>query len=307
MKRVIFLGTPLIALYALKALMKIDDLEIVAVVAQPDRMLDRKKQIQYLEVKQYCVDNNLLIYQPEKISEIKQEIIDLKPDLMITCAYGQFIPDSILEIPTIGSFNFHASLLPKWRGGAPIHWAVINNDSTTGWTLMKMVKKMDAGDYCAQEVVDVDTYETTESLYNKLCLGLDKFVKDNIAKLWDKNTTWIPQDESKVTLGLNIKKEDRIIDFSKGCVSVDCLVRGLYSKPIALWINKGVEIKVYSAKKSNIKSTTKPGTINQITKEGIFVSTSDFDIIFTKIQLPSKNVVEVNQVYHNESFKKELM
>lgn len=307
MTKIVFLGTPLIAKYALETIYNMDGFDVIAVVSQPDRCLNRKKEIQYLEVKQYCLDKNITIYQPEKIIEIKEELERLKPDLLITCAYGQFIPTSILEIPTYGSYNFHASLLPKLRGGAPIHWAIINGEKETGWTLMRMVKKMDAGDFCAQKITKIDINETTETLYNKLCESLKTFIQENLTKLIFNDTKWIEQDEKNVTFGLNIKKENRIINFNKTCVEIDRLIRGLYPKPIAIWNNKNNEIKVFEAEISNIKSKTIPGTINKIDKKGIYISTIDNDIILKTIQLPNKNKVVVNQVYHNESFKKEII
>lgn len=301
-KRILFMGTPEIAKEALLTLLEIKDLEIVGVVSQPDRNFDRKKNIIFSPVKQTCIKKNIIIYQPEKISEIYDDLNKLNLDAIITCAYGQFIPEKIILIPKYGTFNFHGSLLPKLRGGAPIHWAIINNEKITGWTLMKTIKEMDAGDYCSQYKINIDKNENTSSLYKKMTSVLKKFIVENIMMLFDKNTLWIKQDHSKATFAYNIQKKDKIIDFNKNANLVNSQIRGLLNTPTPIWKINNLEIKIFDSKISNLKSKTKPGEINKITKEGIFVSTNDFDVIFSIIQIPNKSKINISEVYKNESF-----
>lgn len=301
-KRVIFFGTPAIAKSALEYLMQVENIEVVAVVCQPDRELNRKKEIIFQPVKQFAIEKNIPLYQPEKIIEIKSELINLNPDAIITCAYGQFVPTSILEIPKYGAFNLHASLLPKLRGGAPIHWAIINQETKTGWTLMKMVKEMDAGDYCDQMVCEIEPNETMSSLYQKLSDLLEPFILFYLPRIFYNDTKWIQQNANDVTFAYNIKKEDRYLDFNLDAKSIDAKIRGLNAKPIALWNFKNLDIKVYEAQilDSNHNSTNK---IISLSKDGILISTSTNDILLKVIQLPNKEKVEISQIYHNEFYK----
>lgn len=301
-KRVIFFGTPAIAKSALEYLMEVENIEVVAVVCQPDRELNRKKEIVFQPVKQFAIEKNIPIFQPEKIIEIKDEIANLNPDAIITCAYGQFVPTSILEIPKYGSFNLHASLLPKLRGGAPIHWAIINQETKTGWTLMKMVKEMDAGYYCDQMVCEIEPSETMSSLYKKLSDLLEPFILFYLPRIFYPDTQWIKQNPDEVTFGYNITKNDRYLDFNLDAKSIDAKIRGLNNKPIALWKFKDLDIKVYESKILDSNHNL-ANQIISFSKEGILVSTSTNDILLTSIQLPSKEKVEVSQIFHNDFYK----
>lgn len=291
---VIFMGTPQIACDVLSELVNLKDVNLLGVICQPDREFDRKKNIIYSPVKQFCLEHNLKIYQPEKISSLYEELSTQKIDLFITCAYGQFIPEKIINLATIGSFNLHASLLPLLRGGAPIHWAIINGFKETGITLMRMVKKMDAGAIIKQKSCLVEPNETTSTLTKKLASLACEVLRDN----WDllsnsemikKNE--IEQNELDATFGLNITKDDMQINFNKNANEISSLVRGLYDKPIARWNYNGIEIKVYSIEITNFKSTLTPGAIVRFDKTGLFISTKDFDIKITSLKLPGKNIV----------------
>ena len=293
--KVIFMGTPEIGSYVLQSLLDLK-LDVIAVVCQPDRLLNRKKEIVYQPVKQLALDHNIQVFQPEKVKEITEQIRELKPDVIITCAFGQFINKEILEIPTYGCFNVHASLLPKLRGGAPIHWAIINGEKKSGMTLMKMVSKMDAGDIISQMECDIDEFETMRSLYQKLSKLGYEIIQRDFNKLVDKNLVSIPQNEDEVTFGYNITKEQQILNFDLTCQEVDQWIRGLYDKPMAIWQYKDNNIKVHEAFKTTRKSEFEPGTISLIDKTGIYVCTKDFDIRLSVIQLPNKNALSVNQI-----------
>lgn len=303
---VIFMGTPQIACEVLNELVNLKDVNLLGVICQPNREFDHKKNIIYSPVKQFCLDHNIKTYQPEKISSLYEELSTLKIDLFITCAYGQFIPEKIINLATIGSFNLHASLLPLLRGGAPIHWAIINGFKETGITLMRMVKKMDAGAIIKQKSCSIEPNETTSTLTKKLATIACEVLKENWNLLSSPKAikkSEIEQNDLEATFGLNITKDNMQIDFNKSAHEIDCLVRGLYDKPIARWNYKTIEIKVYSIEVTNNKSQLKPGSIVKFDKNGLLVSTKDFDIRITSLQLPGKNIVDpVSLVNGNNPF-----
>lgn len=297
MLRVIFMGTPLIGKYALEALLELkDDIEVVGVVCQPDREFNRKKEVVYSKVKELALEKNLRIFQPEKISLIKDDLLALKPDLLVTCAFGQFIPNDILAIPKYKPINLHASLLPKLRGGAPIHWAIINGEKKTGISLMEMVKKMDAGPYFVQYECDITNTDTMSSLYDKLCLLVKKVIHKELLKAIAADAKWIEQDEALATFGYNVKKEDCFIDFNEPVFKVDCLIRGLYNKPLAIWTFDGLNIKVHEAQITDNVAHQSPGEIVKVSKNGIEIACQDYNILLTKIQLPNKNAMYVKDI-----------
>ena len=293
--RVIFMGTPSIGASVLKALVDLK-LNIIGVISQPDKEMDRKKNIIFSSVKTMALENNIPIFQPEKIKDITNEIKNLNPDIIITCAYGQFINKEILSIPKFGCINVHASLLPKLRGGAPIHWAIINQETKTGVSLMDMIQKMDAGDVYLQYECNIENNETYDSLYQKLSSLAYKIVYENFSNLINGKLSKTPQNESNVTFGYNIKKEQTIINFNQNVNNVDAWIRGLSFKPTAIWKYKNQNIKILEAHKTDIKSNFVPGTISQIDKHGISICTNDYDIIITKIQLPNKNPNTISQI-----------
>lgn len=296
MTKVIFMGTPKISVKVLEAICSFNNVQLLMVVSQPDKQTDRKKAIVYSPVKKYCLDNQITIIQPNKIIDAYDEIKNTHPDIVITCAYGQFVPQKILDLPTIGCFNLHASLLPKLRGGAPIHWSIINGDCVTGVTLMKMVLQMDAGDIISQKECLIEQNETTKSLTLKLADLAAEVLKDNWTNLVMQKYASVPQDSRAATFGYNISKQDMVVDFNKSCQQIDCLIRGLYDKPIAVWQYKDMAIKIHEAHPTNIVSNLPPGTISKVDKTGVYVATSDFDLQITKLQLPNKNVVAIHEL-----------
>ena len=296
MTKVIFMGTPEISVKVLEAICSFNNVQLLMVITQPDKQVDRKNTIVYSPIKKYCLDNNLKLIQPIKISDAYEEIKNANPDIIITCAYGQFIPQKILDLPEMGCFNLHASLLPKLRGGAPIHWSIINGETKTGVTLMKMILQMDAGDIISQKECIIDQNETTKSLTIKLADLAAMVLKDNWQNLVTKKYKSVPQDSQDATFGYNISKQDMIIDFNKSCHQIDCLIRGLYDKPIAVWNYQNLTIKIHEAYPTKFISQSQPGLITKIDKTGIYVATSDFDLQITKLQLPNKKVLTVKEI-----------
>ena len=301
--RIIFCGTPLIASKILQTLLDLKA-NVIACISQPDRELDRKKNIIFSETKKITIDNNIKLFQPEKISTIYNEINELKPDLIITCAYGQFITENILNIPKIGAINIHTSLLPELRGGAPIHHAIIKNKSKTGVSLMKMIKKMDAGDILFQKEVEISSEDTYDDLYLKLMQTSSDMIKDHLHDIIFENYIPIVQNENKVTFALNIKLEETFINFDKPSKEIYNLIRGLCSKPCAKINFNNSIIKIWESEISNFESNLKPGTISNINKTGIYIATKDYDICFKKIQLPSKKPAFISDIINGNIFFK---
>ena len=242
---IIFMGTPDFAVPILQAL--IDNYNVVLVVSQPDRLKDRKKNIIPTPCKKLAMDNNIEVYQPNKIKDEYDKILNTKCDIIITCAYGQIIPDVILNYPKYGCINVHGSLLPKYRGGAPIHWAIINGEKETGITIMYMDTHMDSGDIISQRSIKIEEDDNLDSLYSKMSLlGRDLLI-DTLPLLIDGKCDRIKQDEKLVSFGLNIKKEEEKIDFNKNAIEVNNLIRGLSSVPGAFCYLDDKRLKIYKA------------------------------------------------------------
>ncbi|BAC43840.1 methionyl-tRNA formyltransferase [Malacoplasma penetrans] len=299
-KKIVFMGTPEIATYALNALLE-KSFDVVAVVCQPDKPIGRKKEIIFSSVKKLAIEKNIKFFQPNKIKEIENELKELNPFAFVTCAFGQFIPDSILSIPEFGCINIHASLLPKYRGGAPIHWAVINGEKETGVCLMRTIKQMDAGDvYCSRKV-NIEESDTTSTLFKKMNNLVYDIVLNDLEKVFNLEYPPIKQDESKVSFAYNISKDDEKINFEKNAVEIVNLIRGLSETPGAYCFINDKKMKLFKAVSTNSKSNNAPGTINNISKEGILISTKDFDILVKEVQIEGKNRQEVKNILNGNS------
>ena len=284
--RAVFMGTPDFAVPILASL--IEKINVVMVVSQPDREKDRKGNTIYSPCKELALANGIEVYQPSKIREEYQKVLDQKPDIIITAAYGQIIPSEILDYPKYGCINVHGSLLPKLRGGAPIHHAIMNGDKEAGVTIMYMAQKMDAGDIISQRKVDIPDDMTLDELYSKLSLlGRDLLI-DTLPSVIEGTNNRIKQNEDEVTFGYNITKEEEKINFNDTSVNIHNKIRGLSSIPGAYGILNNKRIKIYKSIKTDILSKEKPGTIININSDGIFVATNDYVIRLIDIKLEGK-------------------
>lgn len=233
-------------------------------------------------------ENDIEVYQPTKIKEEYQYILDKHPDIIITCAYGQIIPSAILDYPKYGCINVHGSLLPKLRGGAPIHHAIINGDKTTGITIMYMDKKMDSGDIISQESLPIEDTDNLDSLYEKMShLGASLLIKTLPSIIAGTNKSY-KQDETAVTFGYNITKEEEKIDFNNPSIKIHNLIRGLSTVPAAYCFLDEKRLKIYYSELTKDRSITTPGTIQRIDKTGIYISTNDYLLKLTDIKLEGK-------------------
>ena len=287
--QIVFMGTPEFAVPVLQGLL--DNYKVRAVVTQPDRK-GNHNQITISPIKKLAQDNTLLVLQPEKIKEDYQEIINLKPDIIITCAYGQIIPRELLECPRLGCINVHASLLPKLRGGAPIHKAIIEGYKKTGITIMYMNTKMDEGDIITQEEIDILDNDTASSLHNKLSLlGRDLLLK-TLPSIIDGTNSRIKQDSSQATYAFNIKKEEERLNFNKTARQVYNQIRGLNSWPGAYCIFEGKILKVWESYITENYPVGFNGEITNIYKDGIGVKVSNGEIVFKVVQPEGKNKMD---------------
>lgn len=280
------MGTPSFAVPILEAL--IEKTNVVMVVSQPDREKDRKGNVIYSPCKSIAINNNIPVFQPLKIREEYQTILDKKPDIIVTAAYGQIIPIELLNYPKYGCINVHGSLLPKLRGGAPIHHAIMNGDKEAGVTIMYMDKKMDAGDIISQRSIEIADNMILDELYYKLSLLGRDLLMDTLPSIIDGTNNRIKQNEDEVTFGYNITKDEEKINFNDKIDNVYNKIRGLSSIPGAYAIINGKRMKIYMAEKTNIISDAIPGTILDINSGGIFVSTNDYVIKLTDIKLEGK-------------------
>ena len=303
--KILFMGTPEFSVNILNGL--IDNYNVVGVVTQPDKEVGRKKEIKFSPVKEVALNNNIKVYQPVNIKKEFSDLLELDVDMIVTCAYGQIIPKELLDFPKYGCINVHASLLPKLRGGAPIHKAIIENYPRTGVTIMYMVEKMDAGDIISQ--VDTPIYPTDnlESLHDRLSVIGTKLLLETIPKIVSGDINPISQDENEVTYAWNIKREEEHIDFNDTVININNKIRGLSPVPGAYAILDGVNVKIYAARISESFFTEKRnGEIGAIYKDGIGVSCSDGEIIITDIQFAGKKRMKVTDYFNGSDGSKLL-
>lgn len=284
--KVVFMGTPTFSVPILESLIK--ECNVILVVSQPDKEKDRKGAFVSTPIKQIALSHNIEVYQPTKIKEEYQKIIDANPDIIITCAYGQIIPESLINYPHLGCINVHGSLLPRLRGGAPIHHAIINGDDETGITIMYMDKHMDSGDIIAKRSLPIGPNDTLDIVYEKMSKLGATLLMETLPSIVSGTNDRIKQDEKYVTFGYNITKEEEKINFNNPSIKVHNLIRGLSSIPGAYCFLKEKRLKIYQSELTNIKSTTPPGTIEKIDKTGIYISTNDNLLKIIDIKLEGK-------------------
>jgi methionyl-tRNA formyltransferase len=284
--RVVFMGTPEFAATSLKMLIK-EKTDLRAVVTQPDRPVGRKRVITPPPVKTLALQYDIPIYQPEKVK--KQHFIDalasLEPDIITVVAFGQILPRRILEIPKIGCINVHASLLPKYRGAAPIQWAVIKGEKVTGVTTMWMDEGLDTGDMFLQKSINIRQEWTSLDLFNELSYLGGALLLETLDHIKSGKLVKNPQDHEKSTYAPMLKKEDGKIDWTKNTKEIHNLIRGTYPWPGAYTISNGSEIKIWKARPHSIGKEPAPGRFMGLIKnEGFLVGTGDGDILVTELQ-----------------------
>ena len=297
MTKLVFMGTPAFSVPILEGLLE-EGYEVVAVVTQPDRPVGRKKIITPTPVKEAAVKHGLLVLQPEKISgsEEMEKIIALQPDVIITAAFGQFLPEKLLQAPVHGAINVHASLLQKYRGGAPVHYSIINGEKETGVTIMEMIKKMDAGGIYAQESLPITKQDDVGTMFEKLsALGKQLLLK-TLPDILNGNLSPRPQDESKVTFSPNITREQEAIDWNKTAEEIDNQVRGMRPWPIAFTTYEQTRWKLLNVEALAEKTTAEPGTIIKKDKKNLWIACGKQTVLAIKeLQPAGKGKQAINE------------
>lgn len=283
MTSLVFMGTPDFSVPILRMLAE-EKYDILAVVTQPDRPVGRKKVLTPTPVKEEALRLGLPVIQPEKMkgSSQLQDIISLQPDLIITAAFGQLLPVELLEAPQFGCLNVHASLLPAYRGGAPIHQAVIDGQTKTGVTIMYMAEKLDAGDIISQQAIPIEPTDTTGILFDKLSIVGRDLLKQTLPLILENEHHRIVQEEEQVTFARNISREQERIDWSKSASSIYNQVRGLHPWPIAYTSLFDQPIKIWWGEKGESVHNQDAGSVVGILEDRIIVQTGNeetFEII----------------------------
>lgn len=276
MTKIIFMGTPDFSVPVLNRLIS-DGYDVLAVVTQPDRPVGRKRVLTPPPVKVAAEKHNIPVYQPEKIrgSEELKKILELKPEIIVTAAYGQILPKELLEAPKLGCINVHASLLPELRGGAPIHYAILQGKQKTGITIMYMVEKLDAGDIISQVEIPISETDNVGTLHIKLSEAGAELLSETLPKIIKHEITPIPQKNDQATFAYNIKREQEKINWSKSGEDIYNQIRGLNPWPVAYTMLEGSVVKVWLGEKVQLKKENQPGTIVDIQKDGFIVSTGN--------------------------------
>ncbi|MDX9917032.1 MAG: methionyl-tRNA formyltransferase [Gudongella sp.] len=292
--RIVYMGTPDFAVPALESLVK-NNYEVALVISQQDKQKGRGKKVLYTPVKQKAIELGLNVHQPKNVNDDQtyEMIKACKPDFIVVAAYGQILKNRLLELPNYYCLNIHASLLPKYRGAAPINWAIINGDSITGITIMKMEEGLDSGPMVLMDSVKIEEKDTFGSLHNKLQAMGSKLIIEAIEDIAKEAATFEEQDDSKSSYAPMIYKDTGKIDWNKTCKEISGLVRGLNPHPSAYLTYKGDKVKVHQVRISLEDHKLKPGTIATVGKEGLSIATSDGFIIVEELQFPNKKSMSV--------------
>lgn len=274
---IVFMGTPQFAVPVLQGLLDQPEYDVQAVLTQPDHRVGRKHVLTPSPVKQLAVDNNIKVFQPAKLNKSPEmdEIIALQPDLLITAAYGQFLPSKLLAAAKIAAVNVHGSLLPKYRGGAPVQYSIINGDAETGISIMYMVKQMDAGDVLAQRAIPIEKDDDNGTMFDKLSILGRDLLLETLPKLVDGTATATPQDESQVVFSPNISTAQERIDYRLPADQIDNKVRGLRPAPLGNMVIDGLRTKIYDVTPLDEKTNLQPGQVVRTTKHQLVLAAGD--------------------------------
>ena len=300
MMKVVFMGTPDFAVGALEEIIKAGH-EVTAVVTQPDKPKGRGKEMQISAVKACALAHNIPVFQPQKIKapEAVETLRTFEADIFVVAAFGQILSKEILDMPKYGCVNIHASLLPKYRGAAPIQWAVIDGEKETGVTIQQMNEGVDTGDIISQEVVVLDPKETGASLFDKLAVCGANLIVKTLDAIEKGTITPKKQDESKSTHAKMLSKEMGKLDFSQDAVVLERKIRGLNSWPSAYTYFKGKTLKIWDADVVDVPESNEEikkvcGSVCDVTKDSFCITTGNGILRVNEVQLEGKKRMEVS-------------
>lgn len=305
---IVFMGTPNFAVPSFKKI--IDEYGVVAVFTQPDRPKGRGKKISMSPVKELALDYNIPVFQPEKVKgneEVIRILKDLNPDFIIVVAYGQILPKEVLELPKYACINLHASLLPKYRGAAPINWAIINGEKESGNTTMLMDVGLDTGDILLTNKVDIDNEITAGELHDNLMSSGSDLLIETIESMYKGGLKSIKQENMGNSYASMLNKDIAKINWNENSLNIHNLIRGLNPWPIAHTDYEGQRMKIYKSSVINKKPTKTPGTILNVSKEGIEVATKDSILRIEIIQFPNAKPLKVEEYINGHDIKEGLI
>ena len=289
MTKIVFMGTPAFSAPILRMLVE-EGYDVISVVTQPDRPVGRKKVLTPTPIKEEALRLGLPVYQPEKLknTEELQVVLDLAPDLIITAAFGQILPSAVLEAPKLGAINVHASLLPAYRGGAPIHQAIIDGQTETGVTIMYMVDRLDAGDIISQTVVPIGSKDDTGIMFDKLSAAGKDLLKATLPSIIDGTNERRAQDEEKVTYARNISRDQERIDWTQSAQAIYNQVRGLHPWPVAFTTYNEQNMKIWQTEPADSAKSGKPGEVLELSGDAILVQTGEGVLAIKELQPAGK-------------------
>ncbi|CDA29138.1 MULTISPECIES: methionyl-tRNA formyltransferase [Eubacterium] len=287
--KIVFMGTPDFSVNALENIVKAGH-DVVGVITQPDKPKGRGGKMQYTPVKEKALELGLDVYQPQRVKETEfiEKLKEMNPDAIVVIAFGQILPKAILDMPKYGCINVHASLLPKYRGAAPIQWSVIDGEKETGVTTMYMNEGLDTGDIIDKVVVPIDKKETGGSLFDKLAIEGGKLILKTLIELENGTAVRTPQDDSKSNYAGMINKQLGKIDFNKSANEIERLIRGLNPWPSAYTKMDGKTLKIWDADVDDSENDSAPGTITEVGKDFIRVATGKGSLKILELQLEGK-------------------
>lgn len=287
--KVIFMGTPDFSVGTLEALVEAGH-EVVLAVTQPDKPKGRGKEMQFTPVKECAIQHGIPVYQPVKIREAGciEELRKYGADVMVVVAFGQILPKEILEMTPYGCVNVHASLLPKYRGAAPIQWAIIDGEEVTGVTTMQMDEGLDTGDMLLKTEIPIEADETGGSLFDKLSDAGAKLCVQTLKGLEEGTITPVPQGETTTSYARMLDKKMGNIDWNKSAIEIERWIRGLTPWPSAYTNWNGKVMKIWSATVEAAESEAKPGTIVRVDQDAFLVQTGDGLLKILELQIPGK-------------------
>lgn len=298
--KVIFMGTPDFAVGALQAVIDAGH-EVLLVVTQPDREKGRGKEVQFTPVKECAVKSGIEVFQPLKIKtpEAVAKLKEYDADIFVVAAFGQILSQEILDMPKYGCVNIHASLLPKYRGAAPIQWSILDGEKETGVTIMQMNAGLDTGDILLQKKIEIAADETGESLFDRLAILGAETIVEALPLIESGSLKPVPQDDQASTYAGMLKKDMGHIDWTWDACKIECYVRGLNSWPSAYTYLNGKQLKIWGAEvvdviNSELEGNPKPGVIYTIGKDSIDVVTGKGLLRIKSIQLEGKKRMEVS-------------
>lgn len=288
-KNVVFMGTPEFAVPVLEML--IEKTNVIMVVTQPDKIVGRKKEIKFSPVKEVAIKHNIEVFQPSKIRLDYEPLKDLDIYLIVTCAFGQILPKEVLDLPKYGSINVHASILPKYRGSAPIEYAIMNGDKKTGVTIMYMDEGMDTGDIIKISKLSIEDNDTGGSIHDKLSILGKDTLECTLKDIFNGNITRIKQGD-EFSIAPKITREDEHIDFNNNGINIINKIRAFNPSPLANIIIDNKEIKVLAAKFVK-KDVNKVSEIVEIDKDKLGISCKDGIIYLSTVKPMGKNIMDI--------------